>query len=52
MTPGSPEAVKAGCTCPEMDNRYGRGVMGDGERHGWWIDAACPLHGEKQDAPE
>lgn len=25
--PGSPEAIKAGCTCPVMDNRRGQGVL-------------------------
>lgn len=26
--PGSNEAVRIGCTCPQMDNAYGRGYMG------------------------
>lgn len=26
--PGSPEATKIGCTCPILDNAYGRGYMG------------------------
>lgn len=25
LRPGSPEAQKQGCTCPVMDNQYGRG---------------------------
>jgi len=49
--PGSPEAVARGCTCPVMDNCRGAGVMGDGERNGWWMVEGCPLHGA-QDAGE
>lgn len=26
--PGSDEAYKKGCTCPRMDNSYGRGYYG------------------------
>lgn len=26
--PGSDEAVRIGCTCPQMDNAYGRSYMG------------------------
>ena len=45
MTPGSPEAVKAGCTCAVMDNHHGEGVpMRDGKR-GFYLNADCPLHG-------
>lgn len=25
-TPGSDDAIKRGCTCPEAENRYGEGV--------------------------
>jgi len=28
MNPGSEEARKAGCTCPIMDNNYGKGYLG------------------------
>ena len=39
--PGSPDAIKAGCTCPRMDNGNGRGY-----RDGLYVrDAECPLHG-------
>lgn len=44
-TPGSDEAVNKGCVCPIIDNCYGKGVGGDGEQHGWWVTAECPLHG-------
>lgn len=42
--PGSDEAIKRGCTCPQMDNGHGRGRGGDGETFGWWITEGCPLH--------
>lgn len=41
--PGSSEAVKQGCKCPVIDNRYGKGVR-DG-RDEFWINGSCPLHG-------
>jgi len=40
--PGSREAVKAGCTCPVIDNRYGRGYYGvAGE---FVYNMSCPIH--------
>jgi len=42
-TPGSPEAVQAGCLCAVMDNCRGRGWMGVPGT--WWITGTCPLHG-------
>ncbi|MDR0250780.1 MAG: hypothetical protein LBI35_05690 [Burkholderiales bacterium] len=47
-TPGSNEAVEAGCTCAIFDNHYGRGYGGDGEKFGWIMNENCPLHGEKE----
>lgn len=44
--PGSDAAIKQGCTCPVLDNGHGRGVGGNGEKHGWWITEGCPLHGK------
>jgi hypothetical protein len=41
--PGSTEAVKRGCKCPVIDNRYGKGVRDDREE--FWINGGCPLHG-------
>ena len=41
--PGSPEAVKQGCKCPVIDNRYGKGIRDD--RDEYWINGGCPLHG-------
>jgi hypothetical protein len=43
--PGSDEAIALGCVCPRYDNCRGRGVMGDGEKNGWWMNEHCPLHG-------
>ncbi len=40
--PGSPEAVKLGCTCPVMDNANGKGYMGYA---GFYVYSSdCPLH--------
>jgi hypothetical protein len=44
LTPGSEAAVKAGCTCPVIDNHHGQGVMLKGEV-AFWRHADCPLHG-------
>ena len=41
--PGTKEAIEMGCTCPVMDNEYGKGYMG---REGVFIYTAnCPIHG-------
>jgi len=45
LRPGSTEAREKGCTCPILDNHYGRGRGGEGEKYGWWIVQDCPLHG-------
>lgn len=46
--PGSPEAIKQGCTCPVLDNGYGKGIYGEGEKFGWWVSQDCPLHGKSK----
>jgi hypothetical protein len=47
--PGSPEAVAAGCRCPELDNGRGRGAWGtSGPDAVFWLDAGCPLHGLRE----
>ena len=50
MTPGSDEAIAAGCTCPVIDNDYGRGCMGgvkdDTGQTVFVISGDCPLHGD------
>ena len=45
LNPGSDEAIKAGCTCPVMDNYYGKGIGKDksGETL-FWYDGECPIH--------
>ena len=40
--PGSEEAQEAGCTCPVMDNEYGKGYMGMEDT--FIYSTACPLH--------
>lgn len=39
LIPGSPEARKAGCICPVLDNEE----MPDDKK---WIDVNCPIHGK------
>jgi hypothetical protein len=40
--PGSDEAIAAGCHCPVMDNRRGRGYMG--QPNMFVYTARCPVH--------
>jgi hypothetical protein len=41
--PGSKEAQAIGCTCPVIDNHYGKGYMGtDGV---FVYSGDCPVHG-------
>jgi hypothetical protein len=47
--PGSPDAIAAGCKCPRIDNGHGRGIYGDGNRFGWWINGDCPIHANGRD---
>lgn len=46
--PGSPDAVKQGCTCPILDNGHGRGRGGDGKRWGWYVNENCPIHAARE----
>lgn len=41
--PGSDEALDQGCTCPVIDNRRGRGILGQ-----FWIAEDCPIHAERE----
>lgn len=41
--PGSPEAIDAGCTCPEIDNHYGEGIP-CGEGVAFIYTLGCPVH--------
>lgn len=49
-SPGTPEAIEQGCTCPVFDNCHGAGVEINGERC-WWITEGCPLHSVVSKAP-
>ena len=44
--PGSPEAVAAGCRCPVLDNRRGRGYAVIQGETVWCVMANCPMHGQ------
>jgi hypothetical protein len=48
--PGSAEAVDLGCTCPIIDNHYGKGIPLNGKRFHYMNDD-CPLHGTSQPLP-
>ena len=40
--PVSKEAIEVGCSCPVIDNHYGKGYQGrDGE---YCYNMACPVH--------
>ena len=42
LPPGSDAAIKAGCTCPVIDNHYGRGYYG---QSGVYVySGGCPVH--------
>lgn len=43
--PGSKEAREQGCLCPVVDNEFGKGYLGRGDRFGFIADEDCPLHG-------
>ena len=52
--PGSPEAIKHGCTCPVFDNCKGRGC-GITDKDGkplYYIHKRCPLHVAKEGEKE
>lgn len=46
LAPGSEEARQAGCTCPVIDNHYGKGYAGDSEKYGFAKSMFCPLHSD------
>jgi hypothetical protein len=41
-SPGSPEAIAHGCTCPVMGNNHGAGI-GDGK---YLVHQGCPVHAD------
>lgn len=43
LPPGSFRATRAGCTCPVLDNQFGRG-LDVGLRRQHWVARGCPLH--------
>jgi hypothetical protein len=51
--PGSPEAVKQGCSCPVLDNHHGAGfpIRENGKKStGYWMSGECQLHGFKTES--
>lgn len=42
--PGSHGAYERGCTCPRVENAYGRGLDVSLTQRLWWVDRACPYH--------
>lgn len=41
--PGTDAALRLGCTCPVIDNHYGKGVPTmDGPQ--FWYTEGCPVH--------
>lgn len=52
MNPGSPEAIKAGCKCPVMDNANGKGIPWGADGPIFWIDPDCKLHANPNDYME
>lgn len=50
MAPGSKDAKKNGCLCPEKDNNYGAGAFIDlNDNAVFWYNKQCPLHGKAND---
>lgn len=50
--PGTPEAAAAGCTCPRMDNGWGKGSgrIGNNGEPLFWYSQGCPVHGSEYEA--
>jgi len=48
--PGSRIATEAGCTCPVIDNCYGKGFRQDASGQPmYWMSTNCPIHGHRKD---
>lgn len=41
--PGSKEAIDLGCSCPVIDNHYGKGILIE-ENQEFWISQDCIVH--------
>jgi hypothetical protein len=49
-SPGSPDAIKAGCICPIEENNNGQGAYKKANgRPVFWFSRNCPLHGKAQE---
>jgi hypothetical protein len=44
LPPGSDVAIELGCTCPILDNCYGKGYMG--VSNVYCVVESCPVHGK------
>lgn len=44
LKPGSKLAIANGCTCPVVDNHYGKGVPNGDAPNLYWYSSKCPLH--------
>ncbi len=42
--PGSIESREQGCTCPVIDNHFGKGIPSKSDVPQFWISGDCPLH--------
>lgn len=49
-TPGSDEAIKAGCRCPVLDNHHGAGLYALNGRPVFLMVESCKLHWRKGEA--
>lgn len=49
FAPGSRDAIDAGCSCPIVNNCYGKGAYfkGDGNPV-FWYNEKCPIHGKAE----
>ena len=45
--PGSQKAIDKGCTCPVMDNHYGKGMGKHDGNITFSYKVGCPIHMEK-----
>lgn len=49
INPGTQEAIEKGCTCPVVDNHYGKGApCAEGDGPHFWYTQGCPLLEKQQ----